>query len=241
MMDYRYDTLSDHSLKTLLQQHTSLRYEAQLELVEELQKRNVSEEDLQELQDELERKKGYLKSLGFLKEMGYDVTTQGDTTHIKRRFCPQVTELAALVLGVVLVFVGMYGILNLYYLFTGDEGSGLQALLFNVFFVIMGFKGFQMLGGFPRFINNFGMQFSFSSKQVQLEKRVDFKIESSTGAPAEVHLEETEDALLLKFKKETVFVAHPKSFTQRATLYSLLESIQKGEVPQHYQQANYAS
>lgn len=240
-MDYNYKKLSDHSLKVLLGQHTSLRYEAQLELLQELEHRKGTPAELEELSKELERKKIYLKSLGFLDEMGYTVTTVEDTTYIKRRLDSQIIELVSIVLGVVLVFVGMYGLLNLYYLFTGDAGAGLQSLIFNGLFVFLGYKGFQMLGGLPRFINNWGMEFSFSSKQVQLRKRIDFKKETSIGNPEDVQLEQTEETLLLKFKDEIVFVANPKSFTQSATLKSMLYSIQKGEVPQQYEEATYVS
>lgn len=240
-MDYQYHKLSDHSLKVLLGRHEALRYEAQLELWEELQMRSISAEELSPLKLELERKKHFLKSLGFLKEIGYEFSTTDNITTIKRRLWPQIVDVASIVVGVLLVFVGVYGVLNLYYLFTGDDGAGLQALIVNVLFLFMGYKGFQMLGGLSRFVNHFGMTFSFSEENIILKKRLEFKLEEVTGLPSEVHLEEQEELLLLKLRDEIILTGNPKSFVQRSTLESLLGSIQNGEVPQQYQQENYVS
>lgn len=225
-MDYRYNTLSDHSLQALLQQHTSLRYEAQLELIEELKNRSVSPEMLEELEATLVVKKQFLESLGFLDEMGFKVENDGVTATITRKFWSQVTELASIIVGAVLVFVGAYGVINLYNYFTIDDGaSDLQMLIFNGFFAFLGIKGFQMLGGLPRFINNLGMKFNFSEAGVTLVKRIEFSKETITGKPNEVTIEETEDMLILKLKDEVVMMANPKSFVQRATLDIIIESL----------------
>ncbi len=239
-MDYKYNTLSDHSLNTLLQQHTSLRYEAQLELIEELNIREFSSEILTPLEATLVQKKEFLASLGFLDEMGFKLTTDGANNTIARKFWPQVTEIGSIILGAILVFVGVYGAINLYSYFTQDLGEGLDVLIFNLFYVFLGFKGFQMLGGLSRFINNAGMKFSFSEANVTLVKRVEFSKETFTGKPGEVTIEETEDTLILKFQEQTVLVANPKSFVQRETLKILLENLSNNKIVTPLKPSDYA-
>ncbi len=239
-MDYKYNTLSDHSLNALLQQHTSLRYSAQLELLEELKGRDFSSEIVSPLAQTLVQKREFLVSLGFMDEMGFKVTADGIKTTICRKLWPQVTEIASIIVGAILVFVGVYGVINLYNYFTGDVDGGLEVLLFNVFFTFLGFKGFQMLGGLSRFINNFGMEFSFSEANVALVKRVDLKKERFTGKSNEVTLEEREDTLELKFKDQTVLVANPKSFVQRETLKILLEKLENNQVVAPLNTTDYA-
>ena len=240
-MKYNYNQLSDHSLEVLLKRFKSLRYEAQIELLEEAKRRELAVDMISPLEAELERRKIAVKELGYLAQMGYDVQTNGTTTIIKRKSSFLVIEILSVLLGVVLVFVGMYGLISFYFIFTTEGDAGLQGLIVNTLLVFLGLQGFKMLRGLPRFIDNWGMKFSFSEKNVQLVKRIEFAKETFKGTASEVSLEESENTLVLLFNEERVIVGNPKSFIQHATLQSLLESIQNGSVPAFDKNATYVS
>ncbi|WP_430429477.1 hypothetical protein [Maribacter litoralis] len=219
-----YSDRTNSELIEIMNQHSLLTFEAQLSLQDELQKRAVVV-DMSDLNTTIANKRVQIKNLDYLKDFGFQANRTADELTVTRTQKALFTDILAVIVGLLVFLLGIYGCINLVYTFINGDELDVFTLAYKFAMAGLLFIGFSFFSGLQRLFDFYGFELRKSNSSVTLKKRFDVKLEEIKIDPADVHLEEDEDILALKLGRETIFTSNSGNLIQTLTLQDLAKEL----------------
>lgn len=215
-----YKDKTDKELLEVLEQHSLLTFESQLILKEEIKNRGIIV-DTSGLDAAITDKIKRIKNFEFLKDFGFKAETVENRFLVTRTLNAILTDVFAVILGLIIFLVGVYGVVNLVMTFVnGDE---VDVFTLAVKFIMAGliFVGFRFFSGLKRLFDYTGFELSRKDGDITLKKRFDIKIEEIKAKASDLLLNREEGDLELKLGNEVIFTSNAENLVQRMTLEEL--------------------
>ncbi|WP_405384285.1 hypothetical protein [Maribacter sp. LLG6340-A2] len=219
-----YSNRTNSELIEIMNQHSLLTFEAQLSLQDELQKRAVVV-DMSDLNATIANKRAQIQNLEYLKDFGFQANITDDGLIVTRTNKALFTDVLAVVVGLLVFFLGIYGCINLVYTFINGEELDVFTLAYKFAMAGLLFIGLSFFSGLQRLFDFYGFELRKVNGSMTLKKRFDVKLEEVNIDPADVHLEEDEDILALKLGRETIFTSNSGNLIQTLTLQNLAKEL----------------
>lgn len=197
-----------------------LTFESQLGLNNELESRAMVV-DKSELELAIEVKMSRINSLEYLNELGFSAIIRNDGVTVTRTSSAVLADVLAVIFGVLVFLLGVYGIGSLVSLFVNGEDINVFSLAVNLAMAGLVFLGFSFFNGIKRLIDYAGFSLSNNEGSVTLRKRFDFKLEEIKEKTSELFLETEEEELTLKLGDYVIFNSNAENLIQRLTLEQL--------------------
>ncbi|MFS4468525.1 hypothetical protein [Maribacter sp. 2210JD10-5] len=221
-----YTEKTDNELLDLLEQHKMLTFESQLQLKKELVRRGI-ECDKEALETTILNKRTDIEKLAYLKDFGFTADFNENGVVVTRTLNAMVTDIVAVLMGLLLFGIGVYGIGSLAAMFINGNEINVISLAINLALSSLLFTGIKFFNGFKRLWDYAGFSLSNLEGVITLKKRFDIKLEKVMENASKLFLEENENEMVLKLGKNTVFSTNAENLTQRMTLEELIKTLQK--------------
>lgn len=217
-----YKHHSGRELVAVLENTSKLTYEAQLNLLKEIQKRDVAV-DTTMLQEEIALKEAAITNLEYLKDLGFRATVdlQLRKLEVQRTGHAKLMDGVSTVVGFVLALLGLIGFWLLMAVFFGDNEFSLGKLIGYGFLILAGGIGFKMLSGINRFLDYRNFSLVQSGSTIKLKHQGN----SETYSIADVHLSQTDEELVFMLDDKEVIHASAHNLKQKLTLQELVHKI----------------
>ncbi|UWX54541.1 hypothetical protein NYZ99_16785 [Maribacter litopenaei] len=219
-----YKDKTDKELLEVLDQNSQLTFESQLILKEEIKERGIIA-DTSELDAAIKDKISRIKNFEYLKDFGFKAETTDNKFLITRTMNATLTDVFAFILGLVIFFVGVNGVVNLVMTFiNGDE---VDVFTLAVKFAMAGliFVGIRFFSGLKRLFDYTGFELARTGEDITLKKRFDIKLEEIKAKASDLFLDREEDELELKLGNEVIFTSNAENLVQRMTLEELTKRL----------------
>lgn len=219
-----YSKTTDGDLLKILRQCSLLTFESQLSLREEIQKREL-QVDLTTLNDAIANKLAEIKNLEYLKDIGFEAQRKSNGISVTRTTKAILVDIVSLIFGLVVFFIGVYGIVNLVMTFVNNEDLDVFTLAYKFAIAALIFIAIGFFNGLKRLFNYSGFQLSNDEGALILKKRFDVKLEEIKANAADLFVETNEEILSLKLGEETIFTANADNLIQAMTLKELANQL----------------
>ena len=219
-----YSDRTNSELIKILDQHSLLTFEAQLSLQDELQKRTVVV-DLSGLETTIANKLAQINNLEFLKDFGFQANKTADGLTVTRTTKALLTDVLAVIVGLLVFFLGIYGCINLAYTFINGDELDVFTLAYKFAMASLVFIGISFFSGLKRLFDFYGFELRKMNGLVSLKKRFDVKLEEVKVNPSDIHLDTNEDILSLKLGYDTIFTSNGGNLIQTLTLKELAKEL----------------
>lgn len=219
-----YIKRTNSELIEILYQQSLLTFESQLSLREEIKKRDI-QVDLSPLETSISNKLTQIKNLEYLKDFGFKADKNSDGITVTRTNKALFTDVIAIVLGVIVFLIGIYGCINL--VFTFINGDELDVFTLAYKFAIAGciFIGIGFFSGLKRVFDYSGFELTNFNGLITLKKRFDLKLEEIKANASELFIETDEETLYLKLGNQTIFTSNADNLVQTLTLKELAKKL----------------
>ena len=219
-----YIKRTNSELIEILYQQSLLTFESQISLKEEIQKRDI-QVDLSPLEASISSKLTQIKNLEYLKDFGFIAEKSADGITVTRTKKAMLNDITAIILGVVVFLIGVYGCINL--AFTFINGDELDVFTLAYKFAIAGciFIGIGFFSGLKRVFDYSGFELTNFNGLITLKKRFDLKLEEIKANASEIFVETDEDTLFLKLGNQTIFTSNADNLVQTLTLKELAKKL----------------
>ncbi|MEP2278158.1 hypothetical protein [Maribacter sp.] len=219
-----YSDRTNSELIEIMDQHSLLTFEAQLSLHEELEKRAVVV-DLSNLENTISNKRAEINNLDYLKDFGFRADKTADGLVVTRTQKALLTDVLAVIVGLLVFMLGIYGCINLVYTFINGEELDVFTLAYKFAMAALIYIGFSFFSGLQRLFDFYGFELSKVNGSVTLKKRFDVKLEEIKVNPSDIHLDADEDILSLKLGHDTIFTSNGGNLIQSLTLKELAKEL----------------
>lgn len=219
-----YSDRTDSELVDILAQESMLTFEAQLNLRQELNRRGIAA-DTASLDASISKKMQEIKNLDYLKDFGFKAERIPNGIVVTRTKKAILTDVLAVVLGLIVFFIGLNGIINLVFTFINGDELDVFTLAFKFAVAALVFIGFSFFSGLKRLFDFYGFELSNTQGLITLKKRFDVKLEQIQASASDLFLETEEDDLQLKLGKEIIFTSNADSLVQTMTLEELAKEL----------------
>ncbi|MBQ4912896.1 hypothetical protein J8L85_00510 [Maribacter sp. MMG018] len=220
-----YSSKTDKELLELLQQYSMLTFESQLILKNEIEKRNLSQADVSGLEKAISEKLEKIKNLEYLKDFGFKAASDGEGVVVTRTTNAVLTDVFAVILGLVVFFIGINGIIDLVFTFMNGDELDVFTLAMKLAMASLIFIAIRFFSGIGRLFDYWGFELSNLEGVITLKKRFDVKLEEMKASASELLLETQDDNLGLKLKDRTIFTSNADNLIQRMTLEELVKKL----------------
>lgn len=222
-----YNDKTSKELVELLGQQSLLTFEAQLNLKQILNEKNIVV-DTEDLEQSIHARVTEINTLSYLADLGFKATTNTTGITITRLQKAVWGDITAVVLGGVVFLVGVYGAGSLVSMFVNGEEINVFNLALNAAITSLLLTGFSFFNGLKRLFDYSGFQLSNDTgDDITLKKRFDLKLEEVTKKSFELQLEADNNVLTLKLGNHTIFKANEENVIQRLTLEHLTKVLKK--------------
>lgn len=204
-----------------------LTFESQLSLNWELESRGLVV-DKSELELAIEVKMSQINELEYLNELGFNATTVNGVVTVTRTSNAIFADIVAVIFGVLVFLLGVYGVGSLVSLFVNGEEINVFSLAVNLAMASLVLLGFKFLNGIQRLIDFSGFKLSNHEGTITLKKRFDLKLEEIKEKTSELFLETDEDEVTLKLGEHTILNSNADNIIQRLTIERLTSVLKKG-------------
>lgn len=219
-----YSHQSNYELERLLGQFEMLTFQSQIELKKELEQRRHNL-DTAALENAIIKKREDILNLEYLDDLGFTYVENSDGFSVKRTNKAAWFDIASVLVGFLLIYVGLIGVISLSGLFFGDDEFSLFGFLVPLAMAVIGLTGVKMLSGLSRLFDYSGFELTKSASAIRFCKRVEFKTECTTEDASSVELMEIEDSLVLTIAETEVMAADRDNLVQRMTIVQLFEKL----------------
>ncbi len=219
-----YKEKTDRELIELSTMHEKLTFQAQLDLLEELNHRNIVEK-AKDLEYTIEKTMSEIKNLKYLKDIGFTIKKLGDSLIITRTLKAIIVDVIASVFGILFCIVGLFGILGLIGSFFNETEFNLSSLVGELARIGVGILGVRFLKGIKRLIDYFGFELQNTNGIIILKKRFDLKLVEIQKNVSFLNLEKQADRLSLRLEKDEIFNGNAKNLIQNMTLNELIRKL----------------
>lgn len=221
-----YSEKATNELLELLEQHHMLTFESQLQLSQELEKRNLKAEK-KLLDDTIGQKVDQIKNLEYLKDFGFKAKINNNGVIVTRTLRAIITDVIAVITGLIVFLIGVYGIASLVSVFVNGEEINVFSLAINFVMASLVLTGFKFFNGLKRLFDYAGFELSNLEGIIILRKRFDLKLDEIKEKASELFLETEENQMVLKLGSHTIFNSSVESIVQRMTLQELANILRK--------------
>ncbi len=221
-----YSDKTTKELTEVLNQYQMLTFESQLVLSKELTTRN-SAVDSSELESAIGEKLHRIKNLDYLMDLGFNAQFTEQGVVVTRNTRAVIMDVLAIIIGIVVFFLGVYGIGSLVAMFVNGDDFNVFSLAINFAMASLVFNGFKFFNGIKRLIDYSGFRLSNENGVISLRKRFDVKLEEVKGALSDLQLEEEEEEMLLRLGEHVILNANAENIIQRMTLEELIKVLKK--------------
>lgn len=166
-----YKNNTDREVVAVLDQSAKLTYDAQLNLLQELQKRSI-QVPTTVLEQHITTREQAIANLEYLKDLGFKIQ-ENELDHsliLKRTFWGLFMDVISILLGTFLFIVGLIYFWMLMAMFFGDNEFTLTKLFTYVLMIAVGMIGFKMLSGVHRFLDYSSFSLVQNGEEVILRK-----------------------------------------------------------------------
>lgn len=222
-----YSDKTKKELLEILEQYHMLTFESQLSLNWELESRGLVV-DKSELELAIEVKMSQINELEYLNELGFNATTVNGVVTVTRTSNAIFADIVAVIFGVLVFLLGVYGVGSLVSLFVNGEEINVFSLAVNLAMASLVLLGFKFLNGIQRLIDFSGFKLSNHEGTITLKKRFDLKLEEIKEKTSELFLETDEDEVTLKLGEHTILNSNADNIIQRLTIERLTSVLKKG-------------
>ncbi len=221
-----YSDKTNYDLLEILEQLHMLTFESQLELSEELATRNLKTEK-KVVDEAIAQKITQIKNLEYLKDFGFTAELKNNGVVVKRTSKAVITDIFAVIAGLIVFLIGVYGIASLVSVLINGEDINVFSLAVNLAMASLVLTGFKFFNGIKRLLDYWGFELSNSEGIITLKKRFDLKLEQIKEKASELFLDTQEDQMVLKLGNHTIFSSSVESIIQRMTLQELANILRK--------------
>lgn len=221
-----YSDKTNYDLLEILEQHQMLTFESQLELSGELGKRNLKTEK-KVVDEAIAVKIAQINNLEYLKDFGFVAEFKNGGVVVKRTTKAIITDVVAVIAGLIVFIIGVYGIASLVSVLINGEELNVFSLAINLAMASLVLTGFKFFNGIKRLLDYWGFELSNSDGIITLKKRFDLKLEQIKEKASELFLDTHDDQMSLKLGKHTIFSSNVESVVQRMTLKELANILRK--------------
>lgn len=219
-----YSERTDSELSEILEQHTLLTFESQLNLRDELAKRGTLV-DTSHLEDTISQKLIAIKNLEYLKDFGFQADRTQNGITVTRTTKAVITDVVGIVIGVLVFLFGIYGCINLVMTFINGDQLDVFTLAFKFAMAALIFIGIGFFSGLKRLFDYSGFELSNHNEIITLKKRFDVKLEEIKANVSDIFLESDEEVLYLKLGNQTIFTSNADNLIQTLTLKELTKEL----------------
>ena len=181
--------------------------------------------DISSLDAAIDDKIARIKNFEYLKDFGFKAETIDNRFLVTRTLNAVLTDVFAVLLGLVAFFIGINGAINLVLTFiNGDE---VDVFTLAVKFAMAGllFVGIRFFSGLKRLFDYAGFELARKNGEITLKKRFDIKLEEIQAKPSDLILHREEDDLGLQLGNEVIFTSNAENLIQRMTLEELTKRL----------------
>lgn len=221
-----YSVKSDKELLEILEGYSLLTFESQLLLKQELVKRNLIQ-NISGLDQAISDKLTGIKNLEYLKDYGL-IAYKDNGLVVKRTTKALLTDVLAVILGLIVFFIGIYGIVNLVMTFINAEELDVFTLAIKFGVAAMVIIGLSFLSGLQRLFDFSGFELSNKGDEITLRKRFDIKLEEVKVKSEALIINEDDDLIQLKLGDEVILTSTTKNLVQKMTLEELAKQLKNG-------------
>lgn len=222
-----YSDRTKKELLEILEQYHMLTFESQLSLNAELESRGLVV-DKSELELAIEVKISQINELEYLNELGFNASKDNGGVTVTRTSNAIFQDVIAVIFGVLVFLLGVYGVGSLVSLFVNGEEVNVFTLAVNLAMASLLLLGLKFLNGIQRLIDFTGFRLSNHDGTIILKKRYDLKLEEIKEKASELFLEMDDDELKLKLGEHTILNSNSDNIIQRLTLEQLTSLLKKG-------------
>ena len=222
-----YSDRTKKELLEILEQYHMLTFESQLSLNAELESRGLVV-DKSELELAIKVKVSQINNLDYLNDLGFKARTDNGILTITRTSNAVFADIIAVMFGVLVFLLGVYGVGSLVSMFVNGEEINVFSLAVNLGMASLVILGFKFFNGIKRLIDFAGFRVSNHDGNITLKKRYDLKLEEIKEKASELFLETDEGELVLKLGKHTILNSNAENLVQRLTLEQLASLLRKG-------------
>ncbi len=221
-----YSEKSDKELLGILEGYSLLTFESQLLLKQELVKRNLIQ-NISGLNQAISDKLTGIKNLEYLKDYGL-IAHKDNGLVVKRTTKALLTDVLAVILGLIVFFIGIYGIVNLVMTFINAEELDVFTLAVKFGVAAMVIIGLSFLNGLRRLFDFSGFELSNKGNEISLRKRFDVKLEEVKAHSEALNLTEEDDLMQLKLGDQVILTSTTQNLVQKMTLEELAKQLKNG-------------
>ncbi len=215
-----YKNHSDRELVAVLENVDKLTYEAQLNLLREFNKREITR-DTSTLRQSISETENAIRNLDILSDLGFKAQFDNTSLSIKRDKNAQIMDVVAVIVGFILSMIGLIHFWLLIAMFFGDNTFTLTKLITYALMMIAGGIGFKMLGSIHRFLDY--KSFSLEQKGSTLQLR---KGRSNTiYAPEDASLVTQDEEFIFQLGDDKIIYASAHNLKQKMSLQELVYKI----------------
>ena len=221
-----YNDRTKKELLEILEQYQMLTFESQLSLNAELESRGLVV-DKSELELAIEVKMSQINNLEYLDQLGFNATIDNHSITVTRTMSAVVADVIAVVFGVLVFLLGVYGVSSLVSMFVNGEDINVFSLAVNLAMSTLILVAFSFFNGIKRLIDFAGFRLSNHDGTITMKKRFDLKLEEIKEKASELFLETDEEELVLKLGDYAVFNSNADNLIQRLTIEQLTSLLKK--------------
>lgn len=221
-----YNDRTKKELLEILEQYQMLTFESQLSLNAELESRGLVV-DKSELDLAIEVKMSQINNLEYLDQLGFNATIDNHSITVTRTMSAVVADVIAVVFGVLVFLLGVYGVSSLVSMFVNGEDINVFSLAVNLAMSTLILVAFSFFNGIKRLIDFAGFRLSNHDGTITMKKRFDLKLEEIKEKASELFLETDEEELVLKLGDYAVFNSNADNLVQRLTIEHLTSLLKK--------------
>ncbi len=221
-----YNDKTTKELLELLEQYHMLTFESQLSLNEVLDSRNLVV-DKSNLELAIGTRVSQINNLDYLKDLGFQASIDNGSIAITRTSTAILTDIAAVVFGALVFFVGVYGVGSLVSMFVNGEEINVFSLAVNFVMASLVLTGLKFFKGIKRLFDYAGFRLSKQEGNITLKKRFDLRLEEIKESASEIFLQTNEKELILKLGNRVVFNSNADNLIQRLTIEQLTSLLKK--------------
>jgi len=212
-------------LLELLNVHSSLTFQSQLELQKELAFRGLKAESTA-LNKTIVKTSEDINKFLYLKDLGFEVREDKNSFTVTRTTKSVLIDLLAIILGLLLSMYGLIQLLSIT-VFAPENGTdfSISRLMMIVIYGVMILIGVKFLNGVKRFFDFLGFELSKSDKGIILKKRFDLKLEECQVEASSIKLVTYKGRTILRMNDDDIFDSNANDIVQKMTIESLYNKL----------------
>ncbi|WP_298481396.1 hypothetical protein [uncultured Maribacter sp.] len=219
-----YKEKTYRELIELVSIHKKLTFQSQLDLNEELNKRNI-QDDIVDLENTIKEKISKIENLDYLNNLGFKADKFGDSIRVTRTDKAVLIDIIAIVLGIIFCLIGLFGIFGLIGSFSSESEFSILSLITTIGMIAIGILGIKFLSGIKRLIDYAGFELLNNNGTITLKKRFDTKLVEIQKNESLLELKEQSELVTLKLENDDILSANTNNIIQKMTISELTKRL----------------